>query len=264
MTAATGELVELTWPEKGVALVRLNRPERRNALNRDLLGGLITTFTELRRRASDKALVSVVLTGADPAFCAGLDLTEVEAKGLPDIRSFDVVGAIVGVGVPVIGAINGPAVTGGLEVALACDFRIASEKARFADTHARVGVIPGWGLTARLPAAVGQGWARQMSATGNFVDAALAERIGLVNSVVPHADLLDSALAAAREATAADASVLAEIRNLYDLSAGHGGQAALERERTIWEQAGHRSPEDIGARSAAVLARGRAQASGNA
>ena len=91
---------------------------------------------------------------------------------------------------PVIGAINGFAVTGGLEVALACDFLVASEKASFADTHARVGVMPGWGLTVLLPQAVGVRRAREMSITGNYVDATTALEWGLVNHVVPHDDLL--------------------------------------------------------------------------
>src|SRR4029453_5828611 len=101
-------------------------------------------------------------------------------------------------------AITGVAATGGLGLALACDFRIASETARFADTHSRVGVVPAWGLTARLPQAVGQAWARQMSFTGDFVDAATALRIGLVNQVVPAADLLDTAVGLAARIPATD------------------------------------------------------------
>ena len=122
----------------------------------------------------------IVLTGADPAFCAGLDLTELRqpdsplggaGRGpvIPDLAS------------PLIGAINGVAVTGGLELALACDFLVASERAGFADTHVRVGIQPGWGLTVALPEAVGLRRAREMSATGNFIDTPTALAWGLVN-----------------------------------------------------------------------------------
>ena len=91
---------------------------------------------------------------------------------------------------PMIGAINGAAVTGGLELALGCDFLVASERARFADTHARVGVVPGWRLTVELPEAIGYRRAKEMSVTGNFVDAETALAWGLVNHVVPHDELL--------------------------------------------------------------------------
>src|SRR5215470_4452958 len=91
---------------------------------------------------------------------------------------------------PLIGAVNGVAVTGGLEVALNCDFLVASDRARFADTHARVGVMPGWGLTVLLPQRIGVARAREMSLTGNYVDATTALQWGLVNHVVPHDQLL--------------------------------------------------------------------------
>src|SRR5690606_20981276 len=91
---------------------------------------------------------------------------------------------------PVIGAVNGVAITGGFELALACDFLVASEQARFADTHARVGIMPGWGLTVLLPEAIGFRRAKEMSTTGNFLDAQTALAWGLVNHVVPHAELL--------------------------------------------------------------------------
>src|SRR5208282_2153798 len=101
---------------------------------------------------------------------------------------------------PVIGAINGAAVTGGLELALACDFLVASERARFADTHARVGIMPGWGLTYELPEAIGVRRAREMSATGNFVGARTAMEWGLVNHLVPHSELLGFARQLAADA----------------------------------------------------------------
>src|SRR5439155_17784395 len=137
----------------------------------------------------------IVLTGADPAFCAGLDLRELGVDRLGDLPPF--IAAATASEVPLVAAVNGPAVTGGLELALACDFIVASERARFADTHLRVGVYPGPVLV-ELPRRVGMAWAREMSLTGNFVDAGTALRIGLANHVVPHAELLGFAVGLAR------------------------------------------------------------------
>ena len=231
---AAPPLVLVSRPADGVALVRLNRPERRNALTREMLRLLVETFGALRAEAAAGAVRAVIVTGAGPAFCAGLDLGEVAELGVPDVRGFDVVAAITGIGVPVIAAVNGPAVTGGLEIALGCDFRVAGESARFADTHARVGIVPGWGLTGRLPQAVGQAWARQMSATGAYVDARLAERIGLVNSTVPDGELMPAVLAMAGDIAAADQRVLARIRGLYDAAAAEGFLAAYTGTGAFW------------------------------
>src|SRR5690606_31631575 len=150
----------------------------------------------LRELDDDPDVRVMILTGADPAFCAGLDLKELGSSGLsadPDATPLPF-GSLTK---PLLGAINGAAVTGGFELALGCDLLIASERARFADTHARVGVMPGWGLTVLLPQAIGIRRARQMSFTGNYVDAATALAWGLVNEVVPHETLLDRARAIA-------------------------------------------------------------------
>ena len=174
-----------------VALVVMNRPDSRNALNSLLLGGLRASLASLDDRDDVRA---IVLTGADPAFCAGLDLKELASgarisTGVGDGHPFPPEMAT-----PVIGAINGPAVTGGLEIALACDMLIASERASFADTHARVGILPGWGLSVELPRAIGVRRARQMSFTGNYCPADQALEWGLVNEVVPHEELIERAL----------------------------------------------------------------------
>jgi enoyl-CoA hydratase len=168
-----------------VAVVILNRPARRNALSAALLASLRASLAEL---SADAAIRAIVLTGTDPAFCAGLDLTELGQPGGP-LSSVASGPVLPSLSKPLIGAVNGAAITGGLELALACDFLIASERSSFADTHARIGIMPGWGLTVQLPAAVGLRRARQMSATGNFVDARTALDWGLVNHVVPHAEL---------------------------------------------------------------------------
>ncbi|MFI0961338.1 enoyl-CoA hydratase [Streptomyces sp. NPDC021080] len=259
-TGAAQSEVLLARPAKGIALVTLNRPARRNALTRQLLDRLLQVLADLRDEADRGDLRAVVLTGAGSAFCAGLDLDEVAASGPPDVRRWDVVSALTTLGVPVVAAVNGPAVTGGLEIALGCDFRIAGESARFADTHARVGVVPGWGLTARLPLAVGHGWARQMSATGDYVDARTAVRIGLANEVVPDSELLPRALAVASSIAEVDRQVLATVRDLYDQGAREGSAAALAGERAVWEDGGAAAGAlPVAATREAVIARGRSQ-----
>ena len=149
--------------------------------------------TRLAECEADDDVDATILTGKDPAFCAGLDLTYLAGRVERDATSGTVAfpeSPVPPHTKPIIGAVNGAAVTGGLEVALACDFLVASERARFADTHARVGVVPGWRLTVALPEAIGVRRAKEMSATGNFVDAATALNWGLVNHVVPHEELL--------------------------------------------------------------------------
>ena len=114
-----------------------------------------------------------------------------------------------------IGAVNGVAVTGGLELALACDLLVASEHARFADTHARVGIMPGWGLSVLLPQAVGLRRAKQMSVTGNYVDAGTALAWGLVNQVVPHEELLPTCRQLAADVASNDPAAVARLLQTY-------------------------------------------------
>jgi enoyl-CoA hydratase len=181
-----------------VAIVTLNRPESRNALNSTLSRGL---YEAIRDAGDDADVDVVILTGADPAFCAGVDLKELSgesARGaapadLPPLPGRDTNGLhrfFPVIEKPVIGAINGVAVTGGFEVALQCTFLVASDKARFADTHSRVGIMPGGGITVLMAQSIGVRRAVELSITGNFVDAAEAYRLGLVNHVVPHDELL--------------------------------------------------------------------------
>jgi enoyl-CoA hydratase len=162
---------------------------------------------------------------------------------------------------PVIGAVNGVAITGGLEVALACDFLVASEQARFADTHARVGIQPGWGLTVLLPQAVGLRRAREMSATGNFVDAATALSWGLVNHVVPHGELLGFAQRLAADIASNDARAVQTIYATYDEGSllAPGEAWDLEsRTAAAWQGAGL-DPAEIERRRQTVSDRGRQQ-----
>jgi len=217
----------------GVAVLTLNRPEARNALSPELVVRLQQTCAECDARDDVSAMV---LTGADPAFCGGIDLKRLAAG------TSGAVGLIGGGPFPphrkpIIGAINGAAVTGGLELALACDFLIASERARFADTHARVGVMPGWGLTVALPQAIGLRRAKQMSFTGNYVDAATALSWGLVNEVVTHEQLVARARQLAIDIASIRSVCVQEIRSIYDEVAdriGDDARAFESRRSRTW------------------------------
>ena len=193
----------------GVRTLTLNRPQARNALNAELRDAVTDALVSAD---GDDSVGAIVLTGADPVFCAGLDLKEIAARADGGLEAAaprpGQLGPFPRLTKPLIGAINGAAVTGGLEWALGCDFLIASEKAAFADTHQRVGIQPGWGLSVMLPEAVGLRRAKQMSFTGNYVDARTALVWGLVNEVVPHDQLLDRA----SEVAADVASIAPEAR----------------------------------------------------
>ena len=248
-----------------VATITLNRPEARNALNGDLLESLTQTVAAAD---ADDAVDVLVITGADPAFCAGLDLKAV-ASGDPRL-----LGSAPGKGTPVpdrgpfgtlnkplIGAVNGYAITGGFEIALACDFLVASENARFADTHARVGLQPWWGLTVALPQAIGFRRAREMSATGNFIDAQTALDWGLVNHVVPHDELLAFTRTLAADIVSGNQPAIRRILATYDEGELSTGNDAWLREAEVaeaWVSGGQAS--DLEANRKAVMERGRAQA----
>ena len=232
-----------------VALLRLNRPAARNALNAELAQAAIDAVD------ANQDAGCIVITGADPAFCAGLDLRDLGVPTLKDLPHFTA--AVAASKVPVIAAVNGPAATGGFELALACDFMIASERARFADTHLRVGVYPGPVLV-DLPRRVGPAWARQMSLTSDWVDAETALRIGLVNQVVGHDDLVPYCLDMATSIAEQPQHMVAAMREDWDLTdrlpvqeahAAHGRFAAERglRDSTAAELASHR--QDVIARA---------------
>jgi enoyl-CoA hydratase len=214
-------------------ILTLNRPDKRNALNTELLRAFEAGFSAA---AEDPEVATIVLTGADPAFCGGVDLGELEAGEAPQMGE-----PLRGVRKPVIGAVNGAAITGGLELALMCDLIVASELASFGDTHARVGLLPGWGQMTRLPAAVGTRAATQMLLTSGFLDAAQALALGLVNEVVAHERVLARALEIADAIAEADQPTVAAM--LEQLRAGAGAPTAelLARERECaqaWQGAG--------------------------
>lgn len=248
----------------GVAVVTLNRPDAMNALSKALRSELHKVMVALDK---DDEVSVVILTGAGTrAFTAGLDLKELgsdpKAMSAANAEGADEnpVKAIECCSKPVIGAINGVAITGGFEVALACDVLIASENARFADTHARVGIMPGWGLSQKLSRLIGIYRAKELSLTGNFLDAKTAADWGLVNRVVP----ADELLPAARKLAADMATIPVETLSLYKSIIDEGyaksfGKAMkLENERST---ANNRkvTPQSVEARRLAIQARGRSQ-----
>jgi len=237
--------------DERVRILTLNRPQSRNALSSALRDKFFGALTDAD---TDDGVDVIIVTGADPVFCAGLDLKELGGQSvLPDISP-----RWPAMTKPVIGAINGAAVTGGLEVALYCDILIASEQARFADTHARVGLLPTWGLTVRLPQKVGVGLARRMSLTGDYLSAAEALRAGLVTQVVPHDELLDTARGVAGSIVGNNQSAVRALLASYHridethTSTGLWLEAAAARQYRT-------SGDDIAANREAVLQRGRAQ-----
>jgi enoyl-CoA hydratase len=253
--------VLLTEEANGVRLITLNRPEARNALSMELRRALTAT---MQRAEADDAVDVVILTGADPAFCAGLDLKELGAgtRGAVDEAVIGQRGPVPPMTKPVIGAINGVAVTGGFELALNCDFLVASERARFADTHSRVGIQPGWGLTVLLAEAVGLRRAKELSATGNFLDAATALTWGLVNHVVAHDELLASCRRLAADIVSNDQAGVRRIVQTYDEIALVDGGEAWDIEARVsrdWLRSGGGRPEEVEARRKAIMERGRNQ-----
>src|SRR6202012_5006941 len=193
-------------------------------------------FAALREADDDPSVRAVVLTGADPAFCAGVDLKEAQQLGSVYFEQFQTQSCIrktAEMATPIIGAINGPVFTGGLEMALGCDFLIASQRAVFADTHARVGILPGGGMTARLPQLVGGAMARRLSMTGEVINAARAERIGLVTEVVPHDRLLSRGGALAGQTAEVTAPTMAGLKQIYATGSAAVTGPALAAERDI-------------------------------
>lgn len=236
-----------------VRTLTLNRPRSRNALSSELRSRF---YGALREAEADDAVDVVIVTGADPVFCAGLDLKELgDTTELPDISP-----KWPAMGTPVIGAINGAAVTGGLELALYCDILIASEHARFADTHARVGLLPTWGLSVRLPQKVGVGMARRMSMTGDYLDAAEALRAGLVTEVVAHDELLPTARRVAASIVGNNPRAVRALLESYhriDDAQTSAGLWIEAQSATQWMRIA--SGDDIAASRAAVMERGRTQ-----
>lgn len=251
--------------EGAVTTLTLNRPDKRNALN----AALRTRLSEvLREVARDEDTRAIVLTGAGAAFCAGVDLKELSGEVKSDaslesaVTSGELTEALESVPQPLIAAVHGVAATGGFELVLACDVIIASDQARFADTHARVGVMPGWGLSQRLSRVIGIYRAKELSLTGNYLDAATAERWGLVNRVVAPEALLQTAQKLAEDMASCDPVVLKKLKRVIDAGFArdfHTG-LAIEQE-TARAHARAVDPKLVAERRAGIQARGRDQQS---
>jgi enoyl-CoA hydratase len=197
----------------GVLVLTMNRPAARNALNLQLARALIQALTSFE---NDPELRVAILTGSDPAFCAGLDLKDFSAPDAPRHEVAALLDLIPNLSKPIIAAVNGAAMTGGLELALGCDFIIASTHARFADTHTKIGALSGSGATSRLPFTVGVRWGKQLSLTGQAIDAATALRIGLVNEVHLPEELLGYVQDIAECIARHDPLLVATVKNVLD------------------------------------------------
>ncbi|MBO6655662.1 MAG: enoyl-CoA hydratase [Pseudomonadales bacterium] len=256
--------IVLTETTDNITTVTLNRPDALNALSTDLRRRLAEVFQQLK---GDDNTQVIILTGNGRAFTAGLDLKELGEKGMntdaqrsraennPDLQS-----AIRNVGKPVIGAINGFAITGGFELALACDILIASTEAKFADTHVRMGVVPGWGLSQRLSQLVGVSRAKQLSFTGNYLDAETAERWGLVNVVLEPGELLPYCRKLAANITSVNQDTLKEVHRLIDFGWENSlGEGIAEERRTSQAENQGLAAETLEENRLNVQARGRDQ-----
>lgn len=248
-----------------IATITLNRPDARNALSSEVLQLLSRLMLEAD---SDPDADVLILTGADPAFCAGLDLKELGSSGSNlgggsgadgSRNASGVRGPFPRLTKPLIGAVNGVAVTGGFELALNCDFLVASEHAKFGDTHARVGVMPGWGLTVLLPQAIGVRRAREMSFTGNFLSADEALQWGLVNHVVPHDELIPFTRQLAADIVGNEAEGVRQIRSTYAaVTEADDAWETEARDSRAWQRT-HFAPEKVAERRDAIQERGRTQ-----
>jgi len=257
------EDILITDVRDGIATLTLNRPRQMNALSAELRRRFVAAIDEL---AIDDRVAVVIITGAgEKAFTAGVDLKELETAPLtaaelgPDAP---ISRAMRGLGKPSIAAVNGFAITGGMELAINCDILVASTTAKFADTHARVGIVPGWGMSQLLPRMIGPVRARYMSFTGNFVDAATAKAWGLVLEVLPPADLMPYCWKLATEITSCDRATLSDVRRL--IGGGLDGTLAegLSLEGRLSKAAtGRVDPSAFASTREAVMSRGKQQSS---
>ncbi len=220
-----------------VAIITLNRPDSLNALCISMRDPLLEAFEGASR---DTAVGAIVVTGAGRAFSSGGDITFMEsviAKGgrFADFRGLvdagqDLVLALDKIEKPVIAAVNGAAAGGGMSLALACDVRWASEKAKFGQSFVRIGLHPDWGALYTLPRLIGSSRALELMWTGDLIDAAEALRLGIVSRVLPVEQLLDETLALAERLASGPAVAIAEIKKSVKLALGYTLEQALKHE----------------------------------
>ncbi|MDP3562258.1 MAG: enoyl-CoA hydratase/isomerase family protein [Legionellaceae bacterium] len=214
--------------ENGILLITLNRPEKLNALNQDVLSLLSNILTAAK---NDSAIRGLILTGEGKAFCAGADINRLAECNAQSGYQFartgqDVFGQLAALGKPSIAAVNGYAFGGGCELAIAATMRIAATEAQFGQPEVKLGVIPGYGGTQRLARLIGKGRALDLCLTGRFIDAETAKQWGLVTEVVPHETLIYEATRILKGITAmaplAVASIIESIEYGYDMSLSDG------------------------------------------
>jgi enoyl-CoA hydratase len=252
----TYQTIQVHRSDEGFATLTLNRPDKNNTLSNELRGEMVAAIAALE---ADPGVRVLILTGAGRrSFTAGMDLEEWATSDQLAAGAYDndPVKALLSFSGPVIGAINGMAVTGGVEIAVACDLLVASTEARFADTHALVGLLPGWGGSVRLARLIGLNRAKEMALTGRFVTAEEALAWGLVNHVVSPDQLLAKAESIARQMAAAVPETLFAYKRLLDDGAGLsiGEALALERRASL-ENNAKVDGSAIDARVAAMVAR---------
>ncbi|MEH6585903.1 MAG: enoyl-CoA hydratase [Halioglobus sp.] len=243
----------------GYAILTLNRPNEMNALSRELRQDFVAAVEEC---CSDEAVRVLILTGAGRAFCAGFDLKELAESSGDATQEADnaIARAMERFDGPIIGAINGHAITGGFEMALACDVLIGSEKARFADTHARVGILPGWGLSQKLSRLIGLSRAKEMHFTGAPVFAQQAYEWGLLNHVVGEDALLPLAISMAEDMVACVPQTLKAYKPLIDEGYSMPLAEALPWEEALSIVSAQKTMADmIARRKDEVLAKGRSE-----
>ncbi len=221
---------------EGIGIISVNRPEVRNVLNWD-------TWLELedvlRRLHDEPGIRAGIMTGeGDEAFIAGADLHMLKIRKPQDAidaskKANEILLFMESMEEPVIAAINGWALGGGCEIALACDIRIASEKAQLGQTEVRVGIMPGYGGNVRLTRLIGPGRAKEIIYTGRILSAVEAERIGLVNRVVPHERLMDEAMAMAKQFVKGPAAIHIAKQSFFQISQ-HSYREALRKDSDLY------------------------------
>lgn len=222
--------------EEGIGIITVNRPEVRNVLNWQ-------TWMELedalkRLHADPEVRVGIITGAGDEAFMAGADLRMLKERTPKDAfeasrKANEVLLFMESMDEPVIAAINGWALGGGCEIALACDIRIASERAQIGQTEVRVGIMPGYGGNVRLMRLIGSGRAKELIYTGRIVTAQEAEKIGLVNSVVAHEKVMEEALALARKIAKGPAAVHIAKRSMF-LASQYSLIEALQKDSELY------------------------------
>jgi len=216
-----------------IGILTISRPEKMNALSNQLTSELKTVLDEIEQ--DDKLRVLIITGAGDKAFVAGADIQELRARDAKIGRKVskerqDLFSRIENLAVPVIAAVNGYALGGGLELALACSIRICSERAQFGAPEVKLGIIPGDGGTQRLPRLVGLGRAMEMILSGDFIDAPEAFRIGLANKVVPHKELMEKTLELAGKIASRPPLAVQFAKEAVNHSVGSGGDSGYTLE----------------------------------